>query len=73
MGLILTIILILILLAALPTWPYSNRWGYGPSGALAAILVVLLVLILLNVLPIPFWFGPPAGPAPTPGPAPTVP
>ncbi len=51
MGLILIIILVLLLLGALPTWQYSSKWGYGPSGGLALILVVLIVLILMGVLP----------------------
>ncbi len=47
-GLILLIILIVLLLGATPTWPYSRNWGYGPSGILGLVLVVLLVLILLD-------------------------
>jgi hypothetical protein len=57
MWLILLIVLILLLIGGLPTWPYSRRWGYGPSGILGLLLVVLLVLLLLNV--INFGFGPP--------------
>jgi hypothetical protein len=52
MGLILLIILILLLVGGLPTWPYSRRWGYGPSGLLGLLLVVLLVLMLLRVIDI---------------------
>jgi len=48
MGLILLIILIVLLLGATPTWPYSRSWGYRPSGLLSLLLVVLLVLILLD-------------------------
>jgi hypothetical protein len=45
---ILLIILILALLGALPSWPYSRSWGYRPSGALGTIVIVLLVLVLLG-------------------------
>ena len=48
LGTILVIILILILIGALPTWPYSRGWGYGPGGILGAILIVVLVLALLG-------------------------
>ncbi|WP_174625545.1 DUF3309 family protein [Candidatus Methylobacter favarea] len=47
-GTILLIIIILMLLGVIPTWPYSRAWGYGPSGVLGLILVILLVLILLG-------------------------
>jgi hypothetical protein len=43
---ILLIVLILLLLGALPTWPYSRSWGYYPSGGLGLIVVVILVLLL---------------------------
>ncbi len=45
---ILIIILILLLVGAVPSWPYSRGWGYGPSGILGVVLVVLLILILLG-------------------------
>jgi hypothetical protein len=45
---VLIIILILILLGAVPSWPYSRGWGYGPSGVVGLILVILLVLLLLG-------------------------
>jgi hypothetical protein len=45
---ILLIILIVILLAALPTWPYSGGWGYYPSGILGIVLVIVLVLVLMG-------------------------
>ncbi|MCX6979877.1 MAG: DUF3309 family protein [Verrucomicrobia bacterium] len=48
---ILLIILILMLIGALPTWPHSSKWGYGPSGGLGAILLILIVLYLLGVIP----------------------
>jgi hypothetical protein len=50
MGLILLIILILLILGAVPSWPYSRNWGYGPSGLLGLLLVVLLVLMLFRVV-----------------------
>jgi hypothetical protein len=45
---ILLIILILLLIGALPTWPYSSGWGYYPSGGLGVILLIVLVLLLLG-------------------------
>jgi hypothetical protein len=48
LGTILLIILILLLLGALPTWPYSAGWGYYPSGGLGLVLVIILILILLG-------------------------
>jgi len=48
MGTILIIILILLLIGAVPAWPYSRGWGYAPSGILGLILVVLLILVLLG-------------------------
>jgi len=46
MGTILLIILILFLIGALPTWPYSASWGYGPSGGVSLVLLVLVVLLV---------------------------
>jgi hypothetical protein len=51
MGTILLIVLILLLIGAVPSWPHSRRWGYGPSGILGLLLIVLLVLLLLNMIP----------------------
>jgi hypothetical protein len=45
---ILIVILILALIGALPTWPYSNGWGYGPGGLVGVILIVVLVLALMG-------------------------
>lgn len=45
---ILLIVVILLLLGALPTWPYSAGWGYYPSGGLGLILLILLVLVILG-------------------------
>ena len=50
LGTILVVILVLILLGALPTWPYSSGWGYYPSGGLGLILVIVLILVLLGRL-----------------------
>ena len=46
MGTILLIILILLLLGALPTWPYSQGWGYYPSGGVGLVLLILVILLL---------------------------
>ena len=46
MGLILLIILVLVLLSVLPTWPCSSGWGYYPSGGLGIVLIVILILVL---------------------------
>ncbi|MEO5632110.1 MAG: DUF3309 family protein [Nitrospiraceae bacterium] len=46
MSTILLVILILFLVGALPTWPYSANWGYGPSGGVSLVLLVLVVLLL---------------------------
>jgi hypothetical protein len=45
---ILIIVLILLLLAAIPTWPHSRGWGYYPSGGLGLILIILLILVLMG-------------------------
>jgi Protein of unknown function (DUF3309) len=50
MGTILLIIVILLLLGAVPAWPYSREWGYGPSGGLGLVLTVLVILMLLRVI-----------------------
>jgi hypothetical protein len=50
MGTILLIILILALVGALPTWPHSRSWGYGPSGLTGLIVVVLIILLLTGRL-----------------------
>jgi hypothetical protein len=48
MYLILIILLILLLIGALPTWPYSSGWGYYPSGGLGLILLIILIVLLLG-------------------------
>ena len=50
LGTILLIILILILIGALPTWPYSSGWGYYPSGGLGLVLLIVVILALLGRL-----------------------
>ena len=50
MNLILLIVLIILLVGALPAWPYSAGWGYYPSGALGTVLIVVLILALLGRL-----------------------
>jgi len=47
---ILLIVLVLMLIGAMPTWPHSSRWGYAPSGVLGTILLVVLILMLLGRL-----------------------
>jgi hypothetical protein len=47
-GTIILIILVLILVGAIPTWPHSRSWGYGPSGGLGLIVVILLILVVLG-------------------------
>ena len=47
-GMIVLIIVVLILVGAIPTWPHSRSWGYGPSGIVGVLLVILLVLLLMG-------------------------
>jgi Protein of unknown function (DUF3309) len=49
-GTIILIILVLALIGAVPTWPYSRGWGYGPTGGLGLVVVVLLILLLMGRL-----------------------
>jgi len=48
LGTILIIVVILILVGALPTWPHSRQWGYFPSGTLGLILLILIILLLMG-------------------------
>jgi hypothetical protein len=48
MGTLLIIILVLVVIGALPTWPHSRSWGYFPSGGLGLILLILIILLLLG-------------------------
>jgi hypothetical protein len=50
MGLILLIIVLLLVIGALPTWPYSTGWGYYPSSGLGLILLILIILLLMGRL-----------------------
>ena len=50
MGLILVILFVLIIVGALPTWPYSSGWGYYPSGGAGLVLLILLILLLTGRL-----------------------
>ncbi|WP_407637051.1 DUF3309 family protein [Allochromatium vinosum] len=50
LGTVLLVLLILLLLGALPTWPHSRGWGYAPSGVIGTILIIVLVLFLLGRL-----------------------
>jgi hypothetical protein len=50
MRFILLIIVLLLLLGALPTWPYSSGWGYYPSGGLGTLLIIVIVLLVLGVI-----------------------
>ena len=50
LGTILLIVLILILVGVIPTWPHSRSWGYGPSGIVGIIVIVLLILVLTGRL-----------------------
>lgn len=50
MELIIIIVIVLLLLAVIPTWPYSQGWGYNPAGLIAAILLIFLVLWLLGII-----------------------
>jgi hypothetical protein len=50
LGTILLIVVILLLIGVLPTWPHARSWGYAPSGIVGAILIVLIVLLLMGRL-----------------------
>ena len=50
LGTILIIVLVLLLLGALPAWPHSRSWGYGPSGGLGLIVMILLILVLMGYI-----------------------
>jgi hypothetical protein len=48
LGTILLVILVLLLIGALPTWPYSRGWGYYPTGGLGLVLIIILILLLMG-------------------------
>jgi len=48
LGAIVLIVVILMLVGAMPSWPHSRSWGYGPSGALGVVLVIVVVLVLMG-------------------------
>jgi len=50
LGTILLIVLILMLIGAIPTWPHSRNWGYGPSGGLGLVVIIIIVLLLMGRL-----------------------
>ena len=47
-GTIVVIVLVLILLGVIPTWPHSRQWGYGPSGGIGLVLLILVILLVLG-------------------------
>jgi hypothetical protein len=50
LGTILIVILLLILLGALPAWPYSANWGYGPTGGVGLLLLIVIILLLIGLI-----------------------
>ncbi|MFN2349776.1 MAG: DUF3309 family protein [Thioalkalivibrio sp.] len=48
MGTVLLVVLVLLLIGAIPSWPHSRSWGYGPSGILGLVLVVVVILLLMG-------------------------
>jgi len=50
LGTVLLIVVVLLLIGAIPTWPHSRSWGYGPSGILGVVAVVVLVLLVMGRL-----------------------
>jgi len=48
LGTILLVVLVLMLLGSLPTWPHSRNWGYGPTGGLGLVVVIIIILLLLG-------------------------
>ncbi len=63
MGAILLLVLIVLLFATVPAYPYSRGWGYYPSGAVGLLLIILLVLLLMGMVP---WWPGPVTPLPPP-------
>ena len=50
LGTVLVVLLVLMLVGALPTWPHSRNWGYGPTGGLGVLLAILVALLLVGVI-----------------------
>jgi hypothetical protein len=50
LGTVLVVLLVLMLVGALPTWPHSRNWGYGPTGGVGVLLAVLVVLLLVGII-----------------------
>ncbi len=48
LGTILLVVLILLLIGAIPSWPYSRSWGYGPSGGVGLLLVIIIILLVMG-------------------------
>ena len=48
LGIILMIVLLMLLLGAIPTWPHSRSWGYAPSGGLGLVLIIVLIVVLMR-------------------------
>lgn len=48
LGTILLIVLVLLLVGAIPSWPHSRSWGYGPSGGLGLVLLIVLILVVMG-------------------------
>jgi hypothetical protein len=50
LGTVLVVLLVLMLVGALPTWPHSRNWGYGPTGGVGVLLAILVVLLLVGII-----------------------
>ena len=50
LGIILLVILILLLLGAVPAWPHSREWGYGPTGGIGLLLIIVLILLVAGII-----------------------
>ena len=50
LGTVLLVILVLLLIGAIPSWPHSSKWGYGPSGGIGLVLIIVIVLLLTGRL-----------------------
>jgi hypothetical protein len=50
LGTVLVVLLVLMLIGALPAWPHSRKWGYGPTGGLGVLLAILVVLLLVGII-----------------------